>query len=130
MGISSPLLAGNCVIFKPSEQTPLVGEIYGEIWKTCDLPQGVFKVLQGGRETGSLLAHHPDIDGLLFTGSFEAGVALNRAAVDDPGKIVALEMGGNNPLIVANVANVEATAYWTIQSAFITAGQRCSWRGG
>ncbi len=120
------LLAGNCVIFKPSEQTPLVGVIYAEIWKACDLPPGVFTVLQGGRDTGSLLAHHPDIDGLLFTGSFEAGVALNRAVVDDPGKIVALEMGGNNPLIVANVANAEAAAYWTIQSAFITAGQRCS----
>jgi succinylglutamic semialdehyde dehydrogenase len=120
------LLAGNCVIFKPSEQTPLVGQIYSEIWSACALPLGVFAVVQGARETGALLANHRDIDGLLFTGSFEAGVSLNRAVVDDPGKIVALEMGGNNPLIVANVTNLDAAAYWTIQSAFLTAGQRCS----
>ena len=120
------LLAGNCVIFKPSEQTPLVAEVYADIWKSCDLPSGVFSVIQGGRETGALLSHHRDVDGLLFTGSFEAGVALNRAVVDDPGRIVALEMGGNNPLMVANVSNLEAAAYWTIQSAFITAGQRCT----
>jgi succinylglutamic semialdehyde dehydrogenase len=120
------LLAGNCVIFKPSEQTPLVGQIYAELWKACSLPSGVFAIVQGGRETGAMLANHHDIDGLLFTGSFEAGVALNRAVVDDPGKIVALEMGGNNPLVMANVSNLDAAAYWTIQSAFITAGQRCS----
>jgi succinylglutamic semialdehyde dehydrogenase len=120
------LLAGNCVIFKPSELTPLVGQIYSEIWNACSLTPGVFTVLQGGRETGSILAHHPQVDGLLFTGSFDAGVALNRAVVDDPGKIVALEMGGNNPLIVGDVSSLPAAAYWTIQSAFITAGQRCS----
>jgi succinylglutamic semialdehyde dehydrogenase len=120
------LLAGNCVIFKPSEQTPLVGQIYAELWERCSLPPGVFAVLQAGRETGALLANHPGIDGLLFTGSFEAGVALNRAVVDQPGKIVALEMGGNNPLIVANVSDLDAAAYWTIQSTFITAGQRCT----
>lgn len=120
------LLAGNCVIFKPSEQTPLVGQIYSEIWSACALPLGVFAVLQGARKTGATLANHRDIDGLLFTGSFEAGVSLNRAVVDDPGKIIALEMGGNNPLIVANVSNLDAAAYWTIQSAFLTAGQRCS----
>ena len=120
------LLAGNCVIFKPSEQTPLVGELYADLWKACALPAGVFAVLQGGRETGAMLANHRDVDGLLFTGSVEAGVSLNRAVVDDPGKIVALEMGGNNPLIVESVNNLDAAAYWTIQSAFITAGQRCS----
>ncbi|HEX3358033.1 MAG TPA: succinylglutamate-semialdehyde dehydrogenase [Tepidisphaeraceae bacterium] len=120
------LLAGNTVLFKPSEQTPLVGDIYADLWRTANLPAGVFTLLQGGRETGSILANHSAIDGLLFTGSFEAGVALNRAVVDHPGKIVALEMGGNNPLIVADVADLHAAAYWTIQSAFITAGQRCS----
>src|SRR5206468_5985088 len=66
------------------------------------------------------------IDGIFFTGRFEAGVALSRQAADNPGKILALEMGGNNPLIVHRVKNQRAAAYWTIQSAFITAGQRCS----
>jgi succinylglutamic semialdehyde dehydrogenase len=120
------LIAGNCVIFKPSEQTPLVGDVYNDIFISARLPAGVFATIQGGRETGALLANHAGIDGLLFTGSFEAGVALNRAVVENPGKIVALEMGGNNPLVVANVSDVRAASYWTIQSAFITAGQRCS----
>ena len=121
------LLAGNCVLFKPSEQTPLVGQIYDELWRNTGLAEaGVFQLLQGGRDTGAMLANHRDIDGLLFTGSFEAGVSLNRAVVENPGKIVALEMGGNNPLVVAGVSDVRAAAYWTIQSAFVTAGQRCS----
>jgi acyl-CoA reductase-like NAD-dependent aldehyde dehydrogenase len=73
-----------------------------------------------------MLAHHPQIDGLLFTGSFDGGVALNRAVVDDPGKIIALELGGNNQLVIGNISDPRAAAYWTIQSAFLTAGQRCT----
>jgi succinylglutamic semialdehyde dehydrogenase len=120
------LLEGNTVVFKPSEQTPLVGEVYAHIWNSVDLPPGVFNLIQGGRAAGETLAKHPDVDGLLFTGSFAAGTALARASIDQPGKILALEMGGNNPLLVHGIANVDAAAYWTIQSAFITAGQRCS----
>jgi succinylglutamic semialdehyde dehydrogenase len=90
------------------------------------LPAGVLNLVQGAREVGKRLVEHPGIDGVFFTGSFEAGRAINRTLSDQPGKIVALEMGGNNPLVVHKVKNIEAAAYWTIQSAFITAGQRCS----
>jgi succinylglutamic semialdehyde dehydrogenase len=86
----------------------------------------VFNLVQGARATGEALVTHRGINGLLFTGSFETGRAINRALADQPGKIVALEMGGNNPLVVHKVIDLDAAAYWTIQSAFITAGQRCS----
>src|SRR5205814_2424928 len=120
------LLSGNTVIFKPSEQTPLVGQIYAELWEVCGLPAGVFNLLQGGRDTGVALASDNGIDGIYFTGSFETGAALAHASAENPGKILALEMGGNNPLIVHRIKDQLAAAYWTIQSAFITAGQRCS----
>jgi succinylglutamic semialdehyde dehydrogenase len=120
------LLAGNAVIFKPSEQTPLVGELYGELFQDCGLPAGALNLLQGGRETGVALASHAGIDGIFFTGSSEAGIAISKASQENPGKILALEMGGNNPLLVHRISDFKAAAYWTIQSAFITSGQRCS----
>ncbi|CAN5480535.1 succinylglutamate-semialdehyde dehydrogenase [soil metagenome] len=120
------LLAGNTVVFKPSELTPGVAQLTTELCAAADLPAGVLNLIQGGKETGTQLVSHPDIDGVFFTGSFNVGCAINRALADHPGKIAALEMGGNNPLIVHNVSDLTAAAYWTIQSAFITAGQRCS----
>jgi succinylglutamic semialdehyde dehydrogenase len=120
------LLAGNTVVFKPSEKTPGVGALLAELWIASGLPAGVFNLVQGGPETGAALAGHPDLDGLYFTGSCAAGLALRRALADNPGVVLALEMGGNNPLVVHEAADLDAAAYLTIQSAFITAGQRCS----
>jgi succinylglutamic semialdehyde dehydrogenase len=120
------LLAGNTVIFKPSEMAPSVAEMTAELWMAAGLPLGVFNMVQGGPATGIALASHAEIDGLFFTGSFAAGQAINRALADQPGKILALEMGGNNPLIVHNISDIDAAAYATIQSAYITSGQRCS----
>jgi succinylglutamic semialdehyde dehydrogenase len=120
------LLAGNTVVFKPSELTPWVAQKTLEFWEKAGLPAGVLNVLQGGRETGATLASHPGIDGLFFTGSATVGRILSRALADHPEKILALEMGGNNPLIVHEAADVDAAAYVTIQSAFLTAGQRCT----
>ena len=120
------LLAGNTVVFKPSELTPLVGQKTVEIWEAAGLPAGVMNLVQGGRETGAALAAHPGIDGLFFTGSSTVGTALSRAFAEHPDKILALEMGGNNPLIVHEASDVNAAAYLTIQSAYITAGQRCT----
>jgi succinylglutamic semialdehyde dehydrogenase len=120
------LLAGNTIVFKPSELAPYVGQRTTELWHDAGLPGGVFNLVQGARATGEALVTHRGINGLLFTGSFETGRAINRALADQPGKIVALEMGGNNPLVVHKVIDLDAAAYWTIQSAFITAGQRCS----
>lgn len=120
------LLAGNTVVFKPSELTPLVAQKTVERWEAAGLPPGVINLVQGARETGAALAAHPEIDGLFFTGSAAVGKALSRAFADHPEKILALEMGGNNPLIVHKASDLDAAAYVTIQSAFITAGQRCT----
>jgi succinylglutamic semialdehyde dehydrogenase len=120
------LLAGNTVVFKPSELAPLVAERTVELWQAAGLPPGVMNLVQGGRETGQALAAQPGIDGVLFTGSFLAGQWLHRQLAGQPQRILALEMGGNNPLIVWDVADLDAAALMTIQSAYITAGQRCS----
>ncbi len=120
------LLAGNAVIFKPSELTPLTGELMGELWKKAGLPDGVFHVIQGGKEVGQLLALHKGINGLFFTGSWTTGKALLQQLADHPEKILALEMGGNNPLVVHQVTDLKAAVYATIQSAYLTSGQRCT----
>ncbi|WKC36011.1 succinylglutamate-semialdehyde dehydrogenase [Ectopseudomonas chengduensis] len=120
------LLAGNCVLFKPSELTPKVAELTVKCWIEAGLPEGVLSLLQGGRETGVALAGHPGIDGLFFTGSSRTGNLLHTQFAGRPDKILALEMGGNNPLIVDQVADVDAAVYTIVQSAFISAGQRCT----
>jgi succinylglutamic semialdehyde dehydrogenase len=120
------LVAGNTVIFKPSEKTPMVGEVYASLWQESKLPSGVFNMVQGGRETGRLLAENRKIDGLLFTGSYEAGLQLSQIFASTPGRMLALEMGGNNPLIVEKVENIEGALQIVLESAFLTSGQRCS----
>ncbi|WP_192033619.1 succinylglutamate-semialdehyde dehydrogenase [Pantoea agglomerans] len=120
------LLAGNCVVFKPSELTPLTAEKTVELWLAAGLPAGVLALLQGGRETGQALANCQQIDGLLFTGSAHTGYQLHRQFAGQPEKMLALEMGGNNALIVEDPADTDAAVNITLQSAFITAGQRCT----
>ena len=120
------LIAGNAVIFKPSEKTPAVGEFLVKCFEAANLPEGVLQCLIGGPEEGKALVEHRDVDGVLFTGSARAGIAINRRLADNPGKIVALEMGGNNPLVVVDTSKVEDAAALVIQSAFTTAGQRCT----
>ncbi len=120
------LLAGNCVIFKPSELTPASAEATIKIWELAGLPAGVLNLLQGGRETGVSLAGHAGIDGLFFTGSSQTGRQLHQQFAAQPQKILALEMGGNNPLVVGDYENLDATVHHIIQSAFISAGQRCT----
>src|SRR4051794_40506705 len=118
------LLAGNTVVFKPSELTPAVGAFTIEQWHAAGLPAGVLNLVQGGRETGRALADHAEIDGLFFTGSVAAGLALHRSFADRPQKILALELGGNNPLVVWDAGDLDAAAHIVVQSAYITAGQR------
>ena len=120
------LLAGNTVVFKPSELTPGVAELTVKCWQAAGLPAGVLNLLQGGAEVGRALGNHADIDGLLFTGSRIAGTALSAAFAGNPERILALEMGGNNPLVVTDAANVDTAVYAIVQSAFITYGQRCT----
>jgi len=120
------LLAGNAVVFKPSELTPKVAELTVQCWIEAGLPSGVLNLVQGARETGIALAANGGIDGLFFTGSSRTGNSLHQQFAGRPDKILALEMGGNNPLVVDQVADVDAAVYTVIQSAFISAGQRCT----
>jgi len=120
------LIAGNTVVFKPSELTPAVAEHMAGLWARAGLPEGVLTVVQGAADEGRALAAHADIDGLLFTGSATTGYALARAFADAPHKILALEMGGNNPLIVWDCADVAAAAVIAVQSAYLSSGQRCT----
>jgi succinylglutamic semialdehyde dehydrogenase len=119
------LLAGDTVVFKPSEETPLAGQLMVEALQAADLPKGVINLVQGGRETGQALLEQ-EIDGLLFTGSAQAGAVFRKKFADRPDVILALELGGNNPLVVWDVSDAEAAASLIVQSAFITTGQRCS----
>ena len=120
------LLAGNTIVFKPSELTPLFGEQMVALWEQAGLPAGVVNLVQGAGETGQLLAAAEDINGLLFTGSSKTGHAIHKAFGGQPDKMLALEMGGNNPLLVDRVDNIAAAVYTILQSAFISAGQRCT----
>ncbi|AHG22116.1 succinylglutamate-semialdehyde dehydrogenase [Chania multitudinisentens RB-25] len=120
------LLAGNTLVFKPSELTPLTAEATLKLWLQAGLPAGVINLVQGGRATGEALAASSDIDGLLFTGSASTGYHLHRQLAGQPEKILALEMGGNNALIVEQVEDRDAVVNLAIQSAFISAGQRCT----
>jgi succinylglutamic semialdehyde dehydrogenase len=120
------LLAGNTVVFKPSEHAPLVAELTAAAWREAGLPDGVFNLVQGARETGAALAQHADIDGLFFTGSSRAGLWLSELFAKTPEKILALEMGGNNPLVVWHTKDLRTAALLTVQSAYLTAGQRCT----
>jgi len=120
------LIAGNTIVFKPSELTPLVAQETMKLWLQAGLPAGVINLVQGEVETGKALASHAQIDGLFFTGSSTTGKLLHEQFSGQPGKILALEMGGNNPLIVKDVTDVDAVVHDVIQSAFITTGQRCT----
>ena len=117
------LLAGNAVLFKPSEETPLTGQHMAQALRDAGVPEAVFALVQGGRDQGAALIG-ADIDGLLFTGSATTGAHFRKAMVDRPHVMLALELGGNNPLIAWGDA--EASAATIVQSAFVTTGQRCS----
>ncbi|MCE9677630.1 succinylglutamate-semialdehyde dehydrogenase [Shewanella sp. AS1] len=120
------LLAGNTVVFKPSELTPKTAELMLKLWIQAGLPAGVINLVQGEVETGKALASHPQIDGLFFTGSSRTGHLLHQQYAGHPGKILALEMGGNNPLIVKDVQDIRAAVHEIVQSAYISSGQRCT----
>jgi len=120
------LIAGNAVIFKPSEKTPAVGEFLAKLFNRAGISAALVQVLIGGPDEGKALVAHPGIDGVLFTGSAQAGIAINRKLAANPGKIVALEMGGNNPIVLWDTPKISDAATLIVQSAFTTAGQRCT----
>ncbi len=120
------LLAGNAVVFKPSEKTPAVGEYLVSLYHEAGIPKDCVRLLIGGPAEGKALAAHPDVGGILFTGSAHSGIAINRQFAAQPGKILALEMGGNNPIVVWDTPQLSDAAALVIQSAFLSAGQRCT----
>ncbi|MEZ5680030.1 MAG: succinylglutamate-semialdehyde dehydrogenase [Erythrobacter sp.] len=120
------LIAGNVIVFKPSEKTPAVGEFLTRCFHEAGIDEGVIQCIHGGPDAGKALVEHDAVDGVLFTGSARAGIAINRKLAANPGKIVALEMGGNNPIVAIDTPKVEDAAVTIIQSAFTTAGQRCT----
>lgn len=120
------LLTGNTVIFKPSEKTPAVGQLYAEMVHEAGFPKGVFNLLQGRVETGKRLTTHDGIDGVLFTGSYEVGLKIKQDTITHFWKMLALEMGGKNATIVWDDADLDKALYESLIGSFLTSGQRCS----
>lgn len=120
------LIAGNTILFKPSEKTLATGEFLVKCFHKAGIPEGVIQMVTGGVEEGKRLISNANIDGVLFTGSLQAGVAINKTLSGNPAKIVALEMGGNNPIVVIDTPKLHEAAVLIAQSAFMSAGQRCT----
>ena len=120
------LIAGNTVVFKPSEQCPAVGEFLMGLYEQAGFPPGVINMVQGARDTGAAVLEHPNVDGVLFTGAAGTGKFIHEKFGGRPEIILALELGGNNPLLLWDVADTQAAASIIVQSAFITSGQRCT----
>ncbi len=120
------LLMGNTVVIKPSEKTPAVGQLLAELMHEVGLPPGVFNVVQGDGAIAAQLVNHDDIDGILFTGSWPVGRKILEANLDRPGRIIALEMGGNNPSVIMDDANLKQAVLEHVRAGFATTGQRCT----
>ncbi|MYM86853.1 succinylglutamate-semialdehyde dehydrogenase [Rugamonas sp. FT82W] len=120
------LIAGNTVVFKPSEYAPRTAVKTVQLWEKAGVPKGVINLVNGGRDAGIALGQNELLDGVLFTGSCQTGTALHKQFGGQPGKMLALEMGGNNPLVVWDVKDIDAAVFMAISSAFISAGQRCT----
>ncbi len=120
------LATGNTVVFKPSELAPAVGAWMARLWREAGLPVGVLEVVQGGAETGRALAAHEDVDGLLFTGSYAVGRALREATLDQPHKLLALELGGSSAVVVLADADLDLAVAESAFSICATTGQRCT----
>ncbi|MBI1237659.1 MAG: succinylglutamate-semialdehyde dehydrogenase [Alphaproteobacteria bacterium] len=120
------LIAGNTCVFKPSELTPAAGEWMIHVWEEAGLPPGVLNLVQGARETGAAALDHAELDGVLFTGSHNTGQFIHKKFAGRTGIQLALEMGGNNPLVIWDAEDAEASARLAAFSAFVSSGQRCS----
>lgn len=120
------LIAGNVVIFKPSEKAPATAEALSRCFHRAGISAAVMQVCVGGPAEGQKLVVHDGVDGVLFTGSANTGIAINRKLAARPDKLVALEMGGNNPLVVWDTPKLIDAAAIVVQSAFASAGQRCT----
>ncbi len=124
------LLMGNTIVLKPSDKTPACGQLLAELFDEAlsleGAPAGVVNLVQGQADVAAHLGSHTDVDGILFTGSWSVGRKLLEANLDTPGRMVALELGGNNPAIVLPDADLALAAAEAVRTAFITTGQRCT----
>ena len=120
------LIAGNTLVFKPSEYAPQTAIKTVQLWQQAGLPDGVLNLVNGGKRTGIALSKNIELDGVLFTGSYQTGVILHKQFAGQPGKMLALEMGGNNAMVVWDVKDLDAAVHHAIFSAFVSAGQRCT----
>lgn len=125
-GLFPALIAGNSVILKPSEKVPAAAMMLMACLQEAGLPENVVRLLIGNGEEGAALAQHPQVTSILFTGTTEAGLSLWRSVGATPGKIIALEMSGNNPIVVWDSPDIATTAAMVVQSAFLSGGQRCT----
>jgi succinylglutamic semialdehyde dehydrogenase len=124
--LAPALIAGNCLVFKPSELTPLVGALMVNFWREAGLPPGCLSLLQGGRTTAEMILANTNLAGVFFTGSARTGTAIHKRFAGRPDIILALEMGGNNPMVALEGTDPVAAARTIATSAFISAGQRCT----
>jgi 1-pyrroline-5-carboxylate dehydrogenase len=125
--ISAALVAGNTVVFKPSDAAGLTGRLVVEALAAGGVPDGVLNLVYGGSEAGAALVRHPHVDGFAFTGSNAVGMSILRHAASSTGtRPVLCEMGGKNPAFVAASADLEAAASGVARSAFGLSGQKCS----
>lgn len=124
---SAPALAtGNAMIFKPSEITPLTAFKLAEIFTEAGVPDGVFNVVQGLGQVGAMLAEHPIIEKISFTGSVPTGKKVMAAAASSSLKEVTMELGGKSPLIICDDANIERAADIAMMANFFSTGQVCT----
>ena len=120
------LLTGNTVVFKPSEFTPLCGQRYAELFHAAQFPAGVLNLIQGQGASGAALSAHPKVNGIIFTGSYETGRKIRRATFDQAHKKVCLELGGKNPAVVLDDADLEQATREILLGSLLTSGQRCT----
>lgn len=129
---SAALVSGNCVIYKPAEQTSYTGQLLAEIYEEAGVPKGVFTFLPGkGEEVGAFLVEHKDVSGIVFTGSRDVGLRIYRTASKVQAgqnhlKKCIIEMGGKNALIIDSDADLDEAVPATVHSAFGFQGQKCS----
>jgi len=119
------LLEGNTVVFKPSEDTPAIGQRLVELFEEAGFPPGVINLVHGEGETGEALVRHPGVNVVLFTGSYEVGHRIQELSAEHYDRIVACEMGSKSAVIVCEDARLDLAVTCGIVSAFKTSGQRC-----
>jgi 1-pyrroline-5-carboxylate dehydrogenase len=120
------LITGNTVVLKPSNTGALMALEFYRVMSEAGLPKEALHVITGGDEVGDHLAHHPDLDGLTFTGSYPVGMYLYRTVNEERPKPVAAEMGGKNPAIVTATADLDVAVQGVTRGAFGLSGQKCS----